>query len=259
VLQAELASLNTDLQMTRARVDVEVKKQRLGTFLGVGEAPDFVLDPATDVPVPDVDLPTAIAQARRNRAQAMSFDLQLIEADRAVAQARASSGYSYLTASYGLSQTSEDLDLLYRDPRADQRAQLSLHMPILDWGRSRARVAVAKSQREVTRRQVEQSRADFERDVFLRVSQFDIQARQLRLAARADSVAQRRYAMTWERYLANQDDLNSVTIAQIEKGNARRSYIDVMRDYWAAYYEVRRTTLYDFERREPLSPPYVKF
>jgi outer membrane protein len=259
VLQAELASLNADLQMTRARVDADVKKQRLGTFLGMGEAPDFVLDPPADVPVADVDFPTAIAEARRNRAEAMSFDLQLVEADRAVAQARASSGYSYLSATYGLSQTSENLDLLYRDPRADERAQLSLHMPILDWGRSRARVAVAKSQREVTRRQVEQSRADFERDVFLRVSQFDIQARQLRLAARADSVAQRRYAMTWERYLTNQDDLNSVNIAQIEEGNARRSYVDVMRDYWAAYYEVRRATLYDFERRAPLAPPDVKF
>ena len=132
-------------------------------------------------------------------------------------------------------------------------------MPILDWGRSRARIAVAESQREVTRRQVEQARADFDRDVFLRVSQFGIQARQLYLAARADSVAQRRHEMTRERYLAGQVDLNSVNIAQTEKENARRSYLDAMRNYWTTYYEVRRATLYDYEGKQALRPPDVRF
>jgi outer membrane protein TolC len=259
VLQAELASLNADLRLARVEVDVAVKQQRLGTFLGVGEDPNFELTPATDVPIAEVDLATAISQARRNRSQAQAFDRQLLEADRSVAQARATGGYTSLYASYGLSRSTDMAFQLYREPRVDQQALLSVRMPILDWGRSRARVAVAESQREVTRRQVEQARADFERDVFLRVSQFDIQARQLRLAARADSVAQRRHEMTRERYLAGQADLNSVNIAQVEKENARRGYLDAMRNYWATYYDVRRATLYDFEGRQALGPPEVRF
>ena len=124
---------------------------------------------------------------------------------------------------------------------------------------SNARVAVSESQREVTLREIQQSRADFDRDIFLRVSQFDIQARQLRLSALADSVAERRFEMTRQRYLGGQGDLNSLNIAQGEKDNARRGYLDAMRNYWTNYYDVRHATLYDFERHEPLGPPPVSF
>jgi len=259
VLQAELASLNADLNLSRVRVDVAVKQQRLATFLGVSGAPVFKLEATTDVPKVVVDYDMAIAEARRNRPQSMAFARQLLEADRSVAQARAVSGSTTLFASYGLSQATDRLSQLYHDPRIDQQAQVGIRMPVVDWGRRRARVAVAESQREVTRRQVELQRADFERDVFLRVSQFDIQARQLRLAARADSVAQRRYEVTQQRYLAGQDDLNSVNIAQNEKQGARRGYVDAMRNYWATYYDMRRATLYDFESRQALVPPPVTF
>jgi outer membrane protein TolC len=260
VLQAELTDLNADLRLTRARVDVEWKRQRLGTFLGLGDDPDFDLVPALDVPNPEVNLAMAVAEARRNRPMAMAWDRTLLESERSVAQAHASRGFTTLHASYGLARTSEEFQDAYRgEPRTDQQVSLSVSVPIVDWGRTEARVAVAESQREVTRRQVDQAKADFDRDVFLRVSQFQIQERQLRLAARADSVAERRYKLTRDRYVSGEGDLNSVNIAQTEKDNARRGYLDALRSYWSAYYDVRRATLYDFERGVPIRPPDVSF
>lgn len=255
VLQAELAGLNADLRLTRVRVDVKTRQQRLGTHLGVGEDPDFVLAPALGVPRATVDLATAIAEARRNRPWAMSWDRQLLEADRSVAEARNSRGSIWLRGRYGLSRSTDEWSELFRDTRTDQTARISIRMPILDWGRSGARVAMAESQREVIRRNVEQARADFERDVFLRVSQFEIQSRQLELSSRADSVASRRYELTRQRYLRGELDLTAVDVAQREKDAARRGSLDVLRSYWAAYYDVRRATLYDFERRVRLAAP----
>lgn len=259
VLQAELASLNADIKVTRARVDADSKQQRLGTYLGIDDGRTYELVPPTDVPAARVDLDLALAEARRNRPAAMSWDRQLLEADRSVAQARATRGTTMLNASYGLSHSADLLDQLYRDTQTDQKARVYVSWPILDWGRSRAREAVAESQREVTRRQVEQSKVDFDRDVFLKVAQFDIQARQFRLASRADSVAERRYAMTRERYMSGEGDLNSTNIAQVERENARRSYYDALRTYWSVYYDVRRAALYDFERGRRLEPPSVSF
>src|SRR6185503_107647 len=108
--------------------DADVKQQRLGTMLGVGEVPQFDLVLATDVPRPRVDLEAAITQARHNRPTAMSWGRQLLEANRSVAQARASHGYTWLRASYGLSQTSAEFDRLYRQPRTDQVASLSVNV-----------------------------------------------------------------------------------------------------------------------------------
>lgn len=259
VLQAQLGSLNADIRVSRAQVDLDVKQQALATLLGMGEAPKFDLVLATDVPRPVVDLRTAQAEARRNRATAMSWKRQRLEADRQVAAARASRGYASLHASYGLSQTTTELPELYRHPETDQVAQLSLNLPILDWGRGQARVAVAESQRQVTLRQLEQAEADFDRDVFLKFSQFQIQETQLQLATLADSIAQRRYDVTREKVLAGQGDLNSLDIAQGEMDGARRGYFDALRSYWAAYADLRRVSLYDWERGRPLEAPEVKF
>jgi len=202
----------------------------------------------------------ALAEAKQNRPTAMAWSRTLLEADRSVAQANAQGrGNTYLHASYGLSSTTDDISQLYRDQRTDQQALFALTFPIVDWGRSRARVAVAESQREVTRRNVQQAQVDFERDIYVKVTQFQIQARQLQLSFRADSIADRRYQKLRERYLNGEGDLNSVNIAQNEKEIARRGYLDALRSYWSAYYEVRRGTLYDFERRQAIPPPTVSF
>jgi outer membrane protein TolC len=252
-LQAQLAHLNANLRLTRARLDAATRQQRLANHLGLREDATFDLVPAVAVPRARVDVATAVDQARRNRPYAMSFERQLIEADRSVSEAHATNGLTSLYASYGLNQTAPELDLVYRNPQKDQQAFLKIDIPVLDWGREKARIAVAESNREVVRRQVEQSRSDFEQDVFLRVSQFQIQARQLEIASLADSVGQRRYRLARERYMDGHLDLNSVQIAQNEKDNARRAYLDALRSYWWAYIDVRRATLYDFERRTPLT------
>ena len=37
-----------------------------------------------------------------------------------------------------------------------------------------------------------------------------------------------------------------------KKDSARRSYIQALRNYWTGYYNLRRLTLYDFERNAPI-------
>ena len=41
-------------------------------------------------------------------------------------------------------------------------------------------------------------------------------------------------------------DITNLQLAQTEKDNARTSYLQTLRQYWAAYYQLRRSTLYDF-------------
>ena len=40
---------------------------------------------------------------------------------------------------------------------------------------------------------------------------------------------------------------------------AKAVYLDAIRNYWSSYYDVRRATLFDFERGSALQPPDVVF
>ena len=53
--------------------------------------------------------------------------------------------------------------------------------------------------------------------------------------------------------------ITDLGIAQQEKDKNRRSYVESLRDYWMAYYELRELTLYDFEADYLLYTPDMGF
>ena len=67
-----------------------------------------------------------------------------------------------------------------------------------------------------------------------------------------DQLSQERYQIAKQRYLLGNLDITNLNIALQEKDQAKRDYIQALRNYWNAYYSIRRLTLYDFERQEKI-------
>ncbi|MEX2336235.1 MAG: TolC family protein, partial [Fulvivirga sp.] len=63
---------------------------------------------------------------------------------------------------------------------------------------------------------------------------------------KSDEVAQERYNVAQNRYLIGKIDITNLNIALEEKDEAKTSYIQALRSFWTAYYNLRRLTLYDF-------------
>ena len=76
--------------------------------------------------------------------------------------------------------------------------------------------------------------------------------RQLEIAAKADTVAGRRFDVAKNRYVIGRIDIGALYIAQGEKDAATLAFVQALRGYWLTYYRLRRLTLYDFERGEAL-------
>jgi outer membrane protein len=249
LLQMELSFLNAGTAMNEATLDLEVRKFRLRSFLGFNETVDIelLIDPA--VPVFRPDLGKALQEALNNNPEVFQYERQLLEADRDVARARAEMGFNAdLFASYGLSASDPELAYAYRDPLVAQRLQIGLNIPLVDWGLGRGRHRMAQSSQEVVRTQVEQAWIDFEQNVYLEVMQFTMQYDQLDIALKADTIARKRFDVTRERFLIGRIDVRDLNDAIREQDFARRGYISALRSFWQNYYNLRRLTLYDFER-----------
>ncbi len=63
------------------------------------------------------------------------------------------------------------------------------------------------------------------------------------IAAKSDTIAQRRFEVAKDRYVIGKIDIPILFIAQSEKDNARRANIQTLWDYWSTYFRVRRLTL----------------
>ena len=122
----------------------------------------------------------------------------------------------------------------------------SLSVPIADWGKSKARRAVAESNLELERRQVTQERENFIRLVQLRAQQFDLVKRNSEIAQQSLDAARRRYSITYQRYLIGKISVTDLNLALADQESARRSYLQSVRDYWMALYEIRGLTMYDY-------------
>ena len=196
----------------------------------------------------------ALAEARYNTSTAMDFEKRRMEAQSQVNMAKMTGRFDAdLRANFGLTQQGASIPGAYTQPDDQRQASLSFILPILDWGSAKGRIKLAESQEELVFTSVEQEVIDFEHNIFLEVVQFNMQENQLRIAAKADTVAQKRYDITSKRYMIGKvNDVLDLDKAQIDNDNALKGYYSALRTYWQSYFRVRKATLFDFKRGMPI-------
>ena len=167
-----------------------------------------------------------------------------------MAQARGTTGLqANLSANLGYVNQASNLGDTYANLQNQQQVRLSFSLPLVDWGRARATVRTAELTRDQTQRAVTQETQTFEQTVRTQAAQLPRLAQQVARAARADSLAQQRYAITQATYKVGRLSLTDLTLASAAKDLARRDYIAALRAAWVAHYRLRALTLYDFERQ----------
>ena len=260
LLQLELNLIRSQQQVTQAQLDLETATLELNNFLGNrGRNEIKLIEPNQDIPEFLVDVETALAQAKVNRQQFIRFQRQRIEAERDVAQAKGESGLNMdLFGSFGLSQRADNFPGIYQDPQSQQRVSLGFRIPIVDWGRQQARIKTALANQDLVNATIEQEELNFEQEIFVKVKQFPILRSRLKAAIKADEVAQKRYEIAQKRYLVAKISITDLNIALQEKDQAKQQYLEAMRSFWNAYYELRMLTLYDFEKGESIGGAVVE-
>lgn len=254
ILQVELQLLRSQQDVAQARLDLQTTQLQLRRHIGIRDSTGnrmALILPET-LPAFDIPVDRALAYARENRADYIEFERRRAEADREVARARSQRFQTNLQASYGLNDAAAVLSETYNNPIDQQRFNVSLSMPILDWGRSRSRIQTALANRELTDYLLAQDIQSFEQEIITLVSRFEVLRSQVAITKKSNEVAQERYEVAQNRYLIGKTDITNLNIALTEKDDARRSYINALRSFWIAYFDLRRLTLYDFLNDELL-------
>lgn len=258
LLQVELQVLQARQDLAQARLDLEANSLRLKSYVGLNETAELALIPPRELPEFDVNVDEAIELAFQNRAEALGFDRRILEAESGVAQARGQRFNMFLNASYGLNNAALNWQDVYQDPNRQTLVNLSFLVPILDWGRNKARMGQAEANKKLVEYTVEQDIINFEQEIFTKVKNFSMLKERLEITKMSDEVADKRYDISLRRYQNGNVTITDLNIAQQEKDQNRRAYIQSLRDFWTAYYELRQLTLYDFQSGQLLYTPDVK-
>ena len=136
--------------------------------------------------------------------------------------------------------------------RNRESVSLGISIPLLNWGKGKGQVELARSQAEITRVQVEKEIQNFEQNVLTAVKQYQEQNRLNEIVRLADTVAQKRYKTAYETFVLGQISVLDLNAAQAEQDNARRTYISQLYSSWVYFYTLRKLTLFDFEKNEDI-------
>ena len=257
MLQLEINKLSGETDMMNARIEVEDQMQTLRSFLGIQDDVDIRVLPDNEVPDFQVPMAEALQMAMQNSPEPEMYERLKLQSRSNLAYAKGNAGLKAdLYVQFGLSQTGDKLRDSYRDPMNQYYASIGISLPILDWGRGKGQVRVARSNVDLVNTQAEQGMKDFELNVCKMVRQFNLQRQYVQVAAKADRTADRRYEVAKRLYILGKSTILDLNSATTEKDSARRNYISALRTYWSLYYGLRSMTGYDYEKNQKIAENY---
>ena len=258
LLQLKLSALNAKAATTEAVSNLNANMFQLRAFLGMDE--NTKLEPMVPESAPDIRMEynEVLSKALERNSFAQNIRRRQLESDYAVATARGDLRSVDLFASVGYTGLDKEFTSAYNHLLDNQIVQVGVKIPILDWGKRRGKVRVAKSNREVVLSKIRQEQMNFNQDIFLLVEHFNNQAQQLSIAKEADIIAQQRYKTSIETFLIGKINTLDLNDAQNSKDQARQKHISELYNYWSYFYQIRSLTLWDFERDTELEADFER-
>ena len=244
MLQLEVSRLTEETNQLNAEAEVEESMLALKSYLGIKDAVSLRVVPDTLIHDVIIDANEALELALSNNPDPEQLRLNVLESQSSLAAAKANRGLKAdLYVQFGLSQTGTTLGEAFSKPLNQQYGSLTLSLPLLDWGRGKGQVRVAKSRLELTRTQSEQAMEDFRLNVLKMVRQYNLQGYRVRIAYRTRETALRRYEVARWLYVQGRSSLLELNTSINEKDNAQRAFIGALQTYWGLYYGLRSLTL----------------
>lgn len=253
LLQVQLNAMQAETRFAEAQLNMQTNTEQLRDFLNLQGEIVFDLIPPYVIPGVLIDPQQALNLALQNRSTILGFDRRLEEAQRDVELSKGETGISAsMSGEFGLTQTGPDFKQSYANPIDREVVRLGITVPIADWGKSKARRAVALSNLELEQKQVDQEKENFRHVVVLRAQQFELIRRNAEVASRYFDAAKKRYDITYQRYLIGKIGITDLNLALADQESARIGYLQSIRNFWMALFDIRGLTLYDFVNQNSL-------
>jgi outer membrane protein TolC len=253
LLQSELALLRsrTSLDGARLEYDRATAALRLALNLPPGTPLEIVVPAA--IPNFEPDTIRAVAEALARRASVSDVELRDVQARREVTEARLANGIgATVQASFGFNATAPEASLAYQNLLEARQFTLSVEIPFWQWGAHGEGVRAAEAQRDQAQSLAQATMEQTAHDAHYAALQLSQAARNVALSAKADTVADKRFSVAYNRYVIGRITIDNLYLAQNEKDQALTQFVQALRGYWQAYYRLRRVTLFDFELGEPI-------
>ncbi len=253
LLQSELEKLKSELKLESAYLENERILEEFKNLIGLKTYDSISIIPETTFEMFDVDEKVAMSQALKNRSDITDYEIREEQAKKNLETTISNNSFTAdIRARVGLNQTGSHLDEAYKELLDQESINVTFSVPLFQWGKADSEIEAALINKEQVELDNRHNRKLFETQVKFQTLRFKQLQKQVLVASKSDTIAQRRFDVAYKRFMIGKIDMNDLFLAQNEKNAAFQTYITTLKSYWVAYYSLRQTTLYDFKTNSPI-------
>ena len=239
----------SETEIVELESKIETEKLSFAKFLQLTDTTLFHFEVPTDVRDIDVPLDKAHNLALENSPVILRYRSSKIQNEQAEAQAKAQRFLeASLSVNVGWHQVADNFRGVYKGLLNEQSALINVSIPLVDFGRRKTQLAQIRENIEIDVINEKRAEDQVANEILNRVSYMTINQRKVKSSAETYELAQMFYKEAFESYKLGRNNFSKVCEALIRQKLALADYYNAMRDFWVNYYEIRRMTLYDFEK-----------
>ncbi len=254
-LQLEIELSNARLAVSQAELQLTNSEAQLYSYIGLDQSqPNRNFSLPTKMNSINIDEKTLLESFKSFRPEILTYNREIIQSQANLSQAKSDFGFqAVLSASLGLARGATNVSDIYTDPFDEQQFNVSLNIPLLDWGKKKSAVSLAILQRENVQQIYKQNNRDLENQILQTFTQLKNLQKEIHLLEEIMNKSEQRFDISNQRYILGNIDITNLTIAQREKDQAKRNYINGLRSYWTGYYFLRSLTGFDIHSNSKIT------
>jgi outer membrane protein len=255
MFQAELNLATTRSDFENKQVSLENAKDDFKLLIGMSLYDDIIVIPNIDVDTVAVDISFAIDQGLASRMELRQREINIESSQFDLIQTKALNEFrGSLGLSLGLFGDNQKFSNVYDSPTDNETVALSLTIPLWDWGERKSRIKATEASVESAKITLEEEQNNIIlgiRKVYRNLINLQ---NQIEIAAQSVTNAQLTYDLNLEKYKNGDLTGMDLNIYQNQLSEQKLTYTNSLISYKLELLNLKIQTLYDFERKEAVSP-----
>jgi outer membrane protein TolC len=250
--QAELNLTSSKSDVQNQQVTLDNSLDELKQTIGLSLFDDITVVADISMDSVKVDLQQAQEFGLQNRFELRQRNIDINIARANLTRAAATNEFKgNISLSYGIIGNNEQFKNVYETPTRNQRVNLSLEIPIWDWGESESRTKAAQSTIQKSELSLDEEKNSITIAIRKAYRSLQNQMVQLELARQNVKSALLTYDINLERY--ENGDLTSMdlNLFQNQLSQKKIGLINAMISYKMNLLELKIESLWDFEKNQP--------
>ncbi len=255
MFQAELNLATTRSDYENKQVSLENAKDDFKLLIGMSLFDDVLVIPNISVDTVSVDISFAIDQGLANRMELRQREISIETSQFDLIRTKALNEFKgNLGLSFGLFGDNLSVADVYANPTNNESVALSLTIPLWDWGERKARIKASEASIETTNIGLQEE----QNDIILSVRKvyrnlLNLQ-NQIEIARQSVTNAQLTYDLNLEKYKNGDLTGMDLNIYQNQLSEKQLTYTNSLISYKLELLNLKIQTLYDFEKKEAVTP-----